>query len=121
MSLLIVSVRVAGRPLETRKHMVDPRTGLVFKHPGYRAGLYGLRKGKNGHWYLALVGELLRKGKPSKQFVTKKSAIEQAKEICEANKDQFLYMEGVKNYTRVEDLPNSDDILTLFDFYEALE
>lgn len=69
-----------------------------------------------------LVGELTRPGKKaSRVFVRRESAEKQAKQLCENHKDQYIYMEGIKQYTKIKDLPSGEDILTLFDFYRAIE
>jgi len=117
MRLLVVSVRVAGRPTETYTHYLN----AARKHPGYRAGLYALETSRTGHQYFILVGDIIRQGSPKKSFVNKKSAIQQAKQLCEDHKEQYIYQEGIKNYTRIKSLPNCDDLLTLIDFYDAIE
>jgi len=117
MRLLVVSVRVAGRPTETYTHYFNP----ARKHPGYRAGLYALETSREGHQYFRLVGDVIPSRSYNKPYVKKESAIEHAKRLCEDRKEQFIYQDGIKNYTRIKSLPNCDDLLTLIDFYDAME
>lgn len=120
MRLLVVSVRVAGRPLGARKRFVDD-CGKPYGHPGYRGGIYSLDVNRQGQHYLKLVGDLITTGGRGVPYSKKSSAINQAKQFCDNHKDQFIYLKGIKQYTKIKDLPNGEDLLTLFDFYDAME
>lgn len=118
MRLLVVSVRVAGRPIHTYTHIRNPGPP---GHPGYRGGLYSLDINSKGQYYFKLVGDVITNRERGKPYVKKEWAEKQAKRLCADHKDQFIYLEGIKQYTKINDLPNGEDLLTLFDFYDAME
>ncbi len=122
MSLLFVCVRVAGRPVGTYTKGTprDASEDMIIR-PGYRAGLYAIKTHhRDGHKFMHLVGDIPCTGARGKSFEIRSQAVKHARSVCDSNKDLFLYLDGIKNNTKLNDLRSPEEILVLLDFYEAM-